>query len=49
MLGELGLREILIIALVIVVLFGAKRIPQVAGSFGQTIRAFKRGIRDGED
>lgn len=49
MIGELGLRELLIIMLVLVVLFGSKRIPQLAGSFGSTIREFKRSLRDGED
>jgi sec-independent protein translocase protein TatA len=45
-LGKLGLREILIIVTVITVLFGARRIPELAGSFGKTIRNFKREVRD---
>jgi sec-independent protein translocase protein TatA len=47
MLGDLGVREILLIVLVVLVFFGSKRIPALAGSFGKTIRAFRRGIRDG--
>jgi len=46
MLGDLGLRELLLIVLVVLIFFGSKRIPDVAGSFGKTIRAFKRGVRD---
>jgi sec-independent protein translocase protein TatA len=45
MLAELGLKEILVIILVIIVLFGSKRIPETAGAFGKMIRGFKRGVR----
>lgn len=48
MIGEVGIRELLIIMLVLIVLFGSKRIPMLAGSFGGTIREFKRSLR-GED
>jgi sec-independent protein translocase protein TatA len=45
MLGQLGLTEILVVVLVVIVLFGSKRIPEAAGSFGKTIRAFKCSVR----
>jgi sec-independent protein translocase protein TatA len=48
MLGNLGLTEILVIATVVIVFFGSKRIPELTGSFGKTIRAFKRGVSDGD-
>lgn len=44
--GNLGIGEILIIGLIVLLLFGAKRIPEVAGSFGKGIREFKRGVHD---
>jgi TatA/E family protein of Tat protein translocase len=46
MLYGLGLRELLLIVLVAIVLFGSKRIPALVGSFGSSIRAFKRNLRD---
>jgi sec-independent protein translocase protein TatA len=47
----LGLRapEILLIIVAIVLLFGATRLPQLARSIGASRRAFKEGLRDGEN
>ena len=47
--GSLGGWEILIILGVLVVLFGAKRLPDMARSIGQSARVFKgemKGLRD---
>ena len=44
----LGMPEILIIVLIIIILFGARRIPEVAKGLGQGIRHFKSGMR-GDD
>ena len=44
MLG-LGPREIVIIVLIIVLLFGAKKIPELAKSLGQGIREFKKSTK----
>ncbi|HEX6535930.1 MAG TPA: twin-arginine translocase TatA/TatE family subunit [Gemmatimonadaceae bacterium] len=46
--GKFGPGEIFMILAVFLLLFGAKRIPEVAGSLGKGIRAFKREAR-GED
>jgi sec-independent protein translocase protein TatA len=46
MFGQLGLGEILMILVVILLLFGAKRIPEVAASFGKGIKEFKKNIND---
>jgi sec-independent protein translocase protein TatA len=46
--GGLGWPEMLIIALIIIVLFGARRIPEVAKGLGEGIRSFKAGIRGDE-
>lgn len=46
--GGLGTPELLVIAVVIFLLFGATRLPQLAKSLGQSKRAFKEGLEDGE-
>jgi sec-independent protein translocase protein TatA len=46
MFGNLGLPELLIIMVVILLLFGAKRIPEIAGSMGKGIREFKKNINE---
>ena len=45
MLG-LGPMEMLLALVVILLLFGAKRIPEIAGSFGKGIKEFKRNMTD---
>ena len=42
--GGLGTPELIIIAVVIVLLFGATRLPQLAKALGQSKRAFKEGM-----
>jgi sec-independent protein translocase protein TatA len=46
MFGNLGFPELIIIMIVILLLFGAKRIPEIAGSMGKGIREFKKNIND---
>jgi sec-independent protein translocase protein TatA len=46
MFGNLGFPEILIIMVIVLLLFGAKRIPEIAGSMGKGIREFKKNIND---
>lgn len=44
--GNLGFGEILVILIIVLLLFGAKRIPEIAGSMGKGIREFKRSLSD---
>jgi len=44
--GMLGMQELLVIFLVVLLLFGAKRIPEVMRSFGSGINEFKKGLRE---
>ncbi len=44
--GNLGMGEILGILVIVLLLFGAKRIPEIAGSMGKGIREFKKSIND---
>ena len=46
--GNLGGLEIILIILVIVVFFGAKKIPEIAKGLGQGIREFRKAVRDGQ-
>ncbi len=47
-LGQIGFTEILILLVVVLLLFGAKRIPEIAGSFGKGITEFKRNLNDAQ-
>jgi sec-independent protein translocase protein TatA len=44
--GRLGLPELLVILAIIVVIFGANRLPQLGRGIGSAIRNFKEGIKD---
>jgi len=45
----LGTQELIIILLIVVVLFGATRLPQIGSGIGQAIRNFKKSVREGEE
>jgi sec-independent protein translocase protein TatA len=45
----IGTQELLIIFLIVLLLFGASRIPQIGRAFGKGISNFRRAIRDRED
>lgn len=44
--GNIGLGELVFILVAILLLFGAKRVPEVARSLGQSIVEFKKAMRD---
>ncbi|HEX3250137.1 MAG TPA: twin-arginine translocase TatA/TatE family subunit [Pyrinomonadaceae bacterium] len=44
----LGTPELIVIVLVIFLLFGATRLPQLAKALGQSKKAFREGIEEGE-
>jgi len=44
----LGAPELIVIVLVIFLLFGATRLPQLAKALGQSKKAFREGIEEGE-
>lgn len=41
-----GTQELIVIAVIILVLFGATKLPQLGSAVGQGIRNFKRGMRE---
>jgi len=46
MFGNLGFGELMVILVIVLVLFGAKRVPEISASFGKGIREFKRNLND---
>ena len=48
MIPTLGFPELIVIFLIIMVLFGASRLPQMGRGLGEGIRNFKKGIRGDE-
>ena len=49
MFGNLGFPEILLIMVIILLVFGAKRLPEIGASFGKGIREFKKSINEASD
>ena len=49
MLNNIGLPGLLLIAVVVLVLFGRGKVSSLMGEVGKGITAFKQGVKDGED
>jgi sec-independent protein translocase protein TatA len=45
----IGFRELLIILLIALVLFGAKKLKNVGSDLGSAVRGFKKAMNDGDD
>ena len=48
MLG-LGLPELMVILVIVIVIFGANRLPQLGEGLGKSIQSFKKAMKDGQD
>lgn len=46
--GNFGITEILIILFIVILLFGGKKIPELAKGLGEGVRSFKKGLK-GDD
>ena len=44
--GNIGFMELMVILVIVLVLFGARRVPEIGASIGKGIREFKRNISD---
>ena len=49
MLGRIGLPELLIILTIIILIFGANRLPEIGRGIGKGIRNFKDATKDGKE
>ena len=49
LIGSLGAGEIIIIALVILLLFGGKKIPELMRGLGKGVRSFKDGMKEAQE
>ena len=49
MLFGLGMQEILVIALIILLLFGGKKIPELMKGLGKGVKSFKEGMNEVTD
>ena len=47
--GSFGWTEILIVVLIIIILFGGKKIPELMSAIGKGIKEFKKGVTCEED
>ena len=45
---SIGLPELVVILFIVILIFGANRLPGLATGMGKAIRNFKDGIKDGE-
>jgi len=45
----LGMQEILVIALIVLLLFGGKKIPELMNGLGKGVKSFKDGMKDTEN
>lgn len=48
MLGGIGIPELLIILVIVLVIFGAGKLPQIGGNIGKAIKNFKSGVKEDE-
>ena len=49
MIQDLSLGHILILMLIVMLVFGSKRLPELGASMGKSIREFKKGMNDVQD
>lgn len=46
LIGGIGLQEVLVIALVVLLFFGGKKIPELMKGIGKGVRSFKEGMNE---
>jgi len=49
MLGRIGIPELIIILMIIILIFGANRLPEIGRGIGKGIRNFKDATHDGKN
>lgn len=48
MLGRVGIPELMIILMIVILIFGANRLPEIGKGIGKGIRNFKEATKEGE-
>jgi sec-independent protein translocase protein TatA len=46
MLGDIGLPELLVIFIIVLVLFGQGKLPDIGKAIGETLRGFKKALKE---
>lgn len=46
--GGIGMQEVLLIALIVLLFFGGKKIPELMKGIGKGVRSFKEGVNNAE-
>lgn len=46
--GQIGMSELLVILVIVLLLFGGKKIPEMMKGLGQGVSEFKKGMREGD-
>lgn len=49
MLGGLGVWELIIILVIILIIFGAGKLPEIGGSLGKGIKSFRKAIKEPDE
>ncbi|HEX9860457.1 MAG TPA: twin-arginine translocase TatA/TatE family subunit [Nitrospirota bacterium] len=49
MLGGIGVPELLILLVIVIIIFGAGKLPQIGEGMGKAISNFKKSVKDGDD
>lgn len=47
--ANIGLPELLLVLVIVLVLFGAKKLPDLARGIGQSLKELKKGMKEGAD
>ena len=45
----LGMPELLVVLVIVIIIFGASRLPQLGEGLGKAIKGFKKGIAESQD
>jgi sec-independent protein translocase protein TatA len=48
MLGSIGPTELILILLIVIIIFGAKKLPELGKSIGEGIKNFKKSVNEGQ-
>lgn len=49
MLGSIGPTELLLILLIVIIIFGARKLPELGKSLGEGIKNFKKAVSSGKE